>query len=136
MCAEVIQAPVALILRVFVSSTNSAPDTSMPLRKTGTCKRIRGERRVDDDSTRCPFLRISIFKWSLWLGTKELVRMLASSMPERAVGRSVKFFIICQLWVRVELNNFLTPVHCFGNPLPFLKCANGKFLPLRGGESN
>jgi len=35
-CAEVIQAPVALILRVFVSSMNSVPDASVPRRKTGT----------------------------------------------------------------------------------------------------
>jgi hypothetical protein len=62
MCVEAIQAPVELILRVLVSSTNSAPDTSVPLRNTGTCKRMRGERRVDDVSTSCPFLCKSIFK--------------------------------------------------------------------------
>ena len=62
MCVEAIQAPVELILRVLVSSTNSAPDTSVPLRNTGTCKRMRGERRVDEDSTNCPFLRMLVFK--------------------------------------------------------------------------
>jgi hypothetical protein len=62
MCAEVIQAPVALILRVFVSSMNSTPDTSVPRRKTGTCKRMRGECRVDDVSTSCPLSRMSISK--------------------------------------------------------------------------
>jgi len=62
MCAEVIQAPVALILRVLVSSMNSAPDTSVPLRKTGTCNRIRGERRVDDVSKSCLFLRMLVSK--------------------------------------------------------------------------
>jgi hypothetical protein len=35
-CAEAIQAPVALILRVFVNSTNSAPERSVARRKTGT----------------------------------------------------------------------------------------------------
>ncbi len=62
MWVEVIQAPVALMLRVFVSSTNSAPDTSVPLRNTGTCKRMRGERRVDEVSTSCPFFCKSVFK--------------------------------------------------------------------------
>jgi len=62
MCAEVIQAPVALILRVLVSSMNSAPETSVPLRKTGTCKRMRGERRVDEVSKNCLFLRILVSK--------------------------------------------------------------------------
>ena len=62
MWVEAMQAPVELILRVLVSSINSAPDTSVALRKTGTCKRIRGERRVDEVSTSCPFLCKSIFK--------------------------------------------------------------------------
>jgi len=53
---------VALILRVLVSSMNSAPDTSVPLRKTGTCKRMRGERRVDEVSKNCLFLRILVSK--------------------------------------------------------------------------
>src|SRR6266704_753779 len=53
-CAEAIQAPVALMLRVLVSSMNSAPEASVPRTKTGTCNRMRGERRVDDVSTRCP----------------------------------------------------------------------------------
>jgi hypothetical protein len=62
MWVEAIQAPVELILRVLVSSMNSAPDTSVPRRKMGTCKRMRGERRVDEVSTTCPFLCKSIFK--------------------------------------------------------------------------
>ncbi len=55
------QAPVALILRVLVSSMNSVPETSVPLRNTGTCKRMRGELRVDGVSTLCLFLRMSVF---------------------------------------------------------------------------
>jgi len=51
-CEEVMQAPVALILRVFVSSMNSNPVASDALRKTGTCRRKRGERRVCEESTR------------------------------------------------------------------------------------
>jgi hypothetical protein len=62
MCPEVIQAPVALILRVFVSSMNSIPDTSVPRRKTGTCKRMRGACRVDDASASCFLSRILISK--------------------------------------------------------------------------
>ena len=61
-CVEVIQAPVELILRVLVSSMNSAPETSVARRNTGTCKRMRGERRVEEVSTSCPFLCKSIFK--------------------------------------------------------------------------
>ena len=45
MCAEVMQAPNELILSVLVSSINSTPDRSAARKKTGTCKRIRGERR-------------------------------------------------------------------------------------------
>src|SRR5258708_6217064 len=70
------QAPVELILKVLVSSMNSAPDTSVPLRKTGTCRRMRGERRVDGIST--IFLRRSVSKCSLYLSTKALVRIRAS----------------------------------------------------------
>ena len=45
MWVEVMQAPVALILKVLVSSMNSTPEESTPRRKTGTWSRIRGERR-------------------------------------------------------------------------------------------
>ena len=96
-CSEVMQAPVELILRVLVSSMNSAPETSVPLRKTGTCKRIRGERRVDEISEGCLFLRMSVSKWALNLSTKELVRMHASGMPEDIAGRFNKLFIIRRL---------------------------------------
>src|SRR5260370_28536357 len=51
-CEEVMQAPVALILRVFVSSINSNPVASEALRKTGTWRRRRGERRVCEESKR------------------------------------------------------------------------------------
>src|SRR5438046_10400595 len=78
---------------------NSAPDTSVPLRKTGTCRRMRGERRVDEDSTNCPFLRISIFKWRLCLGTEELVRIHAPCLPEDGTENSSKSCVISQLWV-------------------------------------
>jgi hypothetical protein len=64
------------------------------------------------------------------LGTEELVRTLAPSMPERATEKPSKFFVVCELWAYAELNNSLTPVYCYGNPLPFLKCANGTLLPL------
>ena len=58
-CVDRIQAPVALILRVRVSSMNSVPDASAARKKTGTCKRIRGDDRVRCDSTRIPS-----FGWS------------------------------------------------------------------------
>src|SRR5438445_4809537 len=80
---------------------NSAPDTSVPLRKTGTCRRMRGERRVDEDSTNCPFLRISIFKWRLCLGTEELVRIHAPCLPEDGTENSNKSCVISQLWVGI-----------------------------------
>src|SRR5206468_3120673 len=134
MCAEAIQAPVALILSVLVSSMNSAPDTSVPLRKTGTCRRMRGERRVDEDSTNCPFLRISIFKWRLCLGTEELVRIHAPCLPEDGTENSSKSCVISQLWVGIGKNNFFIPGQCQRNPLPFLNCANGTLLPLTLGS--
>jgi hypothetical protein len=60
MWVEVMQAPVALMLRVRVSSTNSVPEASEALRNTGTCKRILGERRARSESTRTPS-----FIWSI-----------------------------------------------------------------------
>jgi hypothetical protein len=44
-CVDAMQAPVALMLNVLVSSMNSTPDESTPRRKTGTWSRMRGERR-------------------------------------------------------------------------------------------
>jgi hypothetical protein len=44
MCVEATQAPVALMLSVFVSSMNSAPEVSAARKKTGICKRMRGDR--------------------------------------------------------------------------------------------
>ena len=55
-CVEAIHAPVALILRVLVSSMNSTPDVSTPRRKTGTWRRIRGDWRRC--SKRSPFFSI------------------------------------------------------------------------------
>jgi hypothetical protein len=46
------QAPVALIFNVLVSSMNSMPDASEPRMKTGTWSLILGERRCCEDSTR------------------------------------------------------------------------------------
>jgi hypothetical protein len=43
---------VALMLSVFVSSMNSAPEVSVARKKTGICKRIRGDRLVLTGSTR------------------------------------------------------------------------------------
>ena len=57
-CVEAIHAPVALILSVLVSSMNSTPEVSTPRRKTGTCRRIRGDRRRCAESKRSPFLSI------------------------------------------------------------------------------
>jgi hypothetical protein len=48
---EVIQAPVALRLSVFVSSINSAPEASEPRRNTGTWMRMRDDRRDSEEST-------------------------------------------------------------------------------------
>src|SRR6266481_3875068 len=130
MCAEVIQAPVALILRVFVSSINSAPDTSVPLKKTGTCKRMRGERRVDEVSKSCLFLSVSVFIGCLWLGTEELVRVPASWMPQDQTGSSYNLFILRCVQAYVDTKNSSGLAHWSGNPLPFLNCANGTLLPL------
>src|ERR1700674_224275 len=131
MCAEVIQAPVELILRVLVSSINSAPDTSVPLTKTGTCRRMRGERRVDEVCTRCcRLLRMSISKRSRCLSTKDLVRHYASGMPEDKMESLNKCFIINRLQDYSYGNNLLSQASRSGIPLPFLKCANGTLLPL------
>jgi len=59
---EAMQAPVALMFRVLVSSMNSTPEVSTPRRKTGTCRRIRGDRRRWAGSKRSPFLSIWISK--------------------------------------------------------------------------
>jgi hypothetical protein len=56
---EVTQAPVALILSVFVSSMNSAPEASEPRRNTGTWMRMRDDRRDSEESTRGPSLDCS-----------------------------------------------------------------------------
>jgi hypothetical protein len=50
--AEATQAPVELMLSVFVSSMNSAPDVSAARRKTGICSRMRGDRLRLEGSTR------------------------------------------------------------------------------------
>jgi hypothetical protein len=52
MCVEATQAPVELMLRVFVSSIKSAPELSAARKKTGICKRRRGDRRRLEGSTR------------------------------------------------------------------------------------
>ena len=52
------QAPVALILSVFVSSMNSAPEVSEPRRNTGTWMRRRDDRRDSEESTSGPPLRL------------------------------------------------------------------------------
>src|SRR6267142_38223 len=127
MCAEVIQAPVALILRVFVSSMNSAPDASVPRMKTGTCKRMRGERRVEDDATNCFFLRMSVSTGSL--GTKELVRVQASRMPVNSRAHANKFICMNEMSVCNRRNKLTRRLLCPGYPLPFLKCGNGTLLP-------
>ncbi len=135
MWAEAIQAPVALMLSVLVSSMNSAPDTSVPLTKTGTCNRMRGERRAEENSTSCPFLRVSIVKGFLWVSTKALVRMQtcgmrASGLPEAAGETSNKCFITSRLQPGCENIHLLRLAQGSGNPLPFLNCANGTLLPL------
>ena len=48
---DAIQAPEALILSVFVNSTNSTPDASCPRKKMGTWRRILGNRRCFPFST-------------------------------------------------------------------------------------
>ena len=45
MCVDAMQAPVALIFNVLVSSMNSMPDASEPRINTGTWSLILGERR-------------------------------------------------------------------------------------------
>ena len=63
--AEVMQAPVALILSVLVNSMNSAPDVSVARRKTGTCSRDETTRRVEDESKLWVSLIRSISTFSL-----------------------------------------------------------------------
>jgi hypothetical protein len=48
------QAPNALMLSVLVSSMNSDPNASVPRTKMGTCKRMRGERLVEDPTAFSP----------------------------------------------------------------------------------
>lgn len=52
MCADATQVPLALILRVLVSSMNSTPEVSVARKKTGICKRMRGDRLRLEGSTR------------------------------------------------------------------------------------
>jgi len=54
---EAKHAPEELIFNVFVSSMNSAPEESIPRKKTGTCNRIRGERRDWEGLTLWPSFR-------------------------------------------------------------------------------
>ena len=52
MWVEATQAPVELMLRVLVSSMNSAPEVSVARRNTGICRRMRGDRLKFEGSTR------------------------------------------------------------------------------------
>lgn len=65
MWVEATQAPVELILRVFVSSMNSAPEVSAARKKTGICRRMRGDRRELEGSTRLPSFKrpVCIIVW-------------------------------------------------------------------------
>ena len=132
MCSEVMQAPKALILRVLVSSMNSAPEASVPRMNTGTCKRMRGERLVDCAST--PILSLSLaslpITGALEVGTKDLVRNVASWMPEASCQALAKLFRISSLLSLRIRSSLLNCEECSGNPLPFLNCANGTLLPL------
>jgi hypothetical protein len=57
-------------------------------------------------------------------------------MPEGVAEEVNKPFIVMLLQVTWGGNNLLGRMHCSGNPLPFLKCANGTLLPLTlGGPS-
>ena len=56
-----VDTPVVLMLRVFVSSINSAPEVSAPRRKTGICKRMRGDRLRLEGSTRLPSFKRLVF---------------------------------------------------------------------------
>lgn len=130
MCSEVMHAPKALILRVFVSSINSEPEASMPRIKTGTCRRMRGERLVDCASTSVLSLASLPITGALKVGTKDLVRSVASWMPQMSRGTEAKLSRISSLQTTSWRNNLMHRVKCRGNPLPFLKCANGTLLPL------
>lgn len=65
-CVVATEAPVALIFRVFVSSTKSAPPASTPRRNTGTCRRIRDERRRSTEAWFCMGRRDSLLGNSKW----------------------------------------------------------------------
>jgi len=56
--------------------------------------------------------------------------MLASEMPESTVEGLNKLFVINCLQVYMERDKLSRQALCSGNPLPFLKCANGTLLPL------
>jgi hypothetical protein len=55
-------------------------------------------------------------------------------MPEGAAKEVNKPLIVISLQVDRGGNNLLRRGHCSGNPLPFLKCANGTLLPLTLGR--
>jgi len=80
-------------MRVLVSSMNSTPETSVPLRKTGTCKRYAASVGL----TKYPRAALSEnvdLQVLLYLSTKDLVRIYASGMPEGTTRSLNKFFII------------------------------------------
>src|ERR1700687_4577642 len=133
-CVAVIQAPVALILRVLASSMNSAPETSMPRTNTGTCKRMRGECRVELGGATCSFsLRIVVVSTRSHFGTKDLVPSCASWMPDSPYRSSPKASLMNQ--IQLSLSSRTLPCHVLKPvyPLQFLKCANGTLLPLTLG---
>jgi hypothetical protein len=62
MWVDVMQAPVALMFKVFVNSINSMPVISEARRKTGTWMWRRGQRRVVEEPTIDSSL--GRFKWT------------------------------------------------------------------------
>jgi hypothetical protein len=109
---------------------NSEPETSVPRTKTGTCKRMRGERLVDCASKPILSLASLPVTGTLEVGTNELVRTVASWMPETTRRTQAKLNIMSILHGTQRRNKLMSREECQGNPLHFLNCANGTLLPL------
>src|SRR5713226_561209 len=51
-------------------------------------------------------------------------------MPDDSMGSSANGILMNDLLLQVARSSVNRSVYCSGNPLPFLKCANGTLLPL------
>jgi len=80
-------------MRVLVSSMNSTPETSVPSGRRAPASGYAASVGLTKyHELLCP--RTLISKCSLYLSTKDLVRIYASGMPEGTTRSLNKFFII------------------------------------------